>query len=165
MTPKQKRTLTAVLCILSNLLIVLATVLAMSGCAEEEAPQPIHITVVSPDPESPPVVTVAEPEPDAEPAPDPEVAGILAQVRLKLRRALRAWSQGQQEAGNVAYIDTVETAWQLIAEHGWTEADVLTAINKIVTEEILVYKDDINALKRINNSLFALLEELGLLDN
>lgn len=179
MTPKLKRTLTAVLCILSNLLIVLAMVLAMSGCAQEqEAPQPIIVNVTAPEPETPaepaepPVV--AEPEPELEPAPDaveeapaveepaedPEVLGILAFAKSRVTAAYLAWNHKLQERGNEEYIKALDTMILLIDVHGWTEEETLAALQEIVETALQHYADDLDALARIFDGIMAFNEAL-----
>ena len=56
-------TLANLITTIASLLIVLAVTGLISGCAQDEAPQPIHITVEAPEPE-PPAETEPEPEPE-----------------------------------------------------------------------------------------------------
>ena len=165
MTPNQKRTLTAVLCILSNLLIVLAIALALTGCGQEEQ-QPIIVNVTAPEPEPPavePEPIPAEPEPSAEPAPEPNpddvVTGIIVKAKHRMRDALAAWNEEKQGQGNDRYMEAVELLFSLHEEHGWTLDAVKAEIKDIIDTAMKAYADDVDAILRILDGLQAFAEE------
>ena len=154
--------------------------LLFSGCAQEDAPQPIYITVDAPEPEP-------EPEPESEPPAEPEPAPVMAEPAVedvedvedaedveelllvllfhtRLADAFKAWSLDAQQLGNDFYIEAAEVLVTLQVEHGWTDEDVTLLSINASREQLLPYKDDLEAIERINRYLLLFLDEVGALD-
>ena len=154
--------------------------LLFSGCAQEDAPQPIYITVEAPEPEP-------EPESESEPPPEPEPAPVMAEPAVedvedvedaedveelllvllfhtRLADAFKAWSLDAQQLGNDFYIDAAEVLITLQVEHGWTDEDITLLSINASREQLLPYKDDLEAIERINRYLLLFLDEVGALD-
>lgn len=154
---------------LASLLLLLAMALLMSGCAQEDAPQPIYITVEAPEPEPPaepePVPVVAEPAvEDVEDAHSPAEKQLIALFRDNFSDALLFWSLDRQEQGNDSYIQAVLHTVTLKVEHGWTD-EAIAELSIDTSHELLrAYKDDPEAIERINRYIIMLLDELGALD-
>ena len=164
------------LIVLGCVVIVLGMLaLLFSGCAQEDAPQPIYITVDAPEPEPEPEPP-AEPEPapvmaepavkdvedvedveDAEDAEDVEDAKEILLVLLfhtRLGDAFKAWSLDAQQLGNDFYIEAAEVLVTLQAEHGWTDEDVTLLSINASREQLLPYKDNLSLpySRRRNNT-------------
>lgn len=149
----------------AGVLLGLLLMFLSSGCAQEDAPQPIYITVEAPEPEPP-----AEPEPapvaaepaveDVEDAHSPEEKRLIAIFRAKLSDTYLLWSLDQQEQGNDSYIQALDAIILLKDNHGWTDEEIEKLSLDIALELLLSYKDDVKALERINRYTFAFIEGL-----
>lgn len=167
------------LIVLGCVVIVLGMMaLLFSGCAQEDAPQPIYITVDAPEP---------EPEPESEPPAEPEPAPVMAEPAVedvedvedaedveelllvllfhtRLADAFKAWSLDAQQLGNDFYIKAADVLVTLQAEHGWTDEDITLLSINASREQLLPYKDNPEAIARINRYLLLFLDEVGALD-
>lgn len=172
MKPAEKRDWAIFIVCLTNLLLLL-TLLLLSGCGQEqEAPQPIIVNVTVPET---PAMEVAEPavvaepaeeppavedapavaEPAEDPAEDPEVIGLLAIGQARMSEAVTAWEQGQQQRGNHFYLDALEALFLLERDHGWEDKETTAALNDMLDTALEPYADDLDALGRIFDGLKA----------